>query len=151
MNMRKTIILSTLLLSISSLFGQSELDFEIELEASTDEFEVVTHAENSVLADSINIEGYIVKSYGGICGDLCTGGTIKVRLLNQVKNYKHDYIYIVTACTEKEFTKESISLYVTHYTGKENECYYKEVVNIANSQGIPFYKISEEETKKIAK
>ncbi len=145
------LLISAVLLMGSTTLAQGELEFDIKLEESTDKFDVVSHHEDSKLADSLEVSGTIVRSYGGICGDLCSGGTLKLKVESKIDRYKYEYMYIVFPCTEQHIEEQEITLYVTHYTGKEQECYYKDVINIVDSQGIPFYKITEEEAQKLTK
>ena len=99
----------------------------------------------------MTVRGIVMESYKGICGDLCTGGTIKIELSEKPEGYSKWYVYAITPCYEGEILKgDSITVEVNKYLGNEEECHYQKVIEIIDSQGIPYYKLTPEESQKIA-
>jgi len=146
----KTFKLLTPLVAIFlTLNINAQVTFDMSLSETSSKHKVVVHSDSTNYPDTLVVKGYVAAHKKGICGDICAGGTIKFELLEKIEGYPHSYMYIVTACTTGETNKETITLYVTHYTGKELECYYKDVVEIIDSKGVPYYKTTIEETKKI--
>lgn len=145
-----TLFISSLFLS-NLTFAQGDLTLGVSLSETTDKYELVPHADTSSLPDTLYFKGKIVEFHRGICGDLCTGGTVKIKLTNPkpIEGYPYQYVYLVTSCSDGKAVAEDIILKASKYTGKEKECYYENVVDIANSKGIPFYKLSKEDTKKL--
>ena len=146
MNTNKFLL--TFITLFSFLSFNAQLTVEMELSETSSEHKLVPHTEKTSYPDSITIKGYISVHQKGICGEICAGGTIKFELYGKVEGYPYSYMYIVTSCSAGETNKELIELNVLHYTGKETECYYKDIVDIIDSKKTPYYKISEEETKK---
>ena len=146
MNMYKT----TFFIIISLLFStaRAQVTFDMELSETRSDAKMIPHTSEHSYADSITVKGYVAIQKKGICGDICAGGTIKFELSEKIEGYPHSYVYLVTACSVGETTKDNIELFITKYTGKEKECYYKDIVDIIDSKGVPYYKISEAETKK---
>jgi len=142
-------ILTPLVAIFISVNLNAQVVFDMELSETTSSSKIIPHDDKSPLPDSIIVNGYIVTHKKGICGDICAGGTIKLELSEKVEGYPHSYMYIVTGCSTRETNSEIISLLVTKFTGKEKECYYKDVVEIIDSKDIPYYKISLLETEKI--
>lgn len=142
-------ILTPLVAIFISVNLNAQVVFDMELSETTSSYKIIPHDDKSPLPDSIIVNGYIANHKKGICGDICAGGTIKLELSEKVEGYPHSYMYIVTGCSTRETNSEIISLLVTKFTGKEKECYYKDVVEIIDSKDIPYYKISLLETEKI--
>ena len=142
-------ILTPLVAIFISVNLNAQVVFDMELSETTSSSKIIPHDDKSSLPDSIIVNGYIANHKKGICGDICAGGTIKLELSEKVEGYPHSYMYIVTGCSTRETNSEIISLLVTKFTGKEKECYYKDVVEIIDSKDIPYYKISLLETEKI--
>ena len=142
-------ILTPLIAVFISVNLNAQVIFDIALSQTSSSYKIIPHDDKSPLPDSIIVNGYIATHKKGICGDICAGGTIKVELSEKVEGYPHSYIYIVTGCTTEKTNPEIISLFLTKFTGKEKECYYKDVVEIIDSKKIPYYKISLLETEKI--
>ena len=112
---------------------------------------VIRHTDKSLMPDSINVIGTLATTWSpGLCGMFCAGGTIKVRLKNKIPGYDHEFVYLVTAClSESVSSKSKVDVIATKLRIKEKECYYQSIINIFDSKGIPFYKLSEKETSKI--
>jgi len=142
-------ILTPLVAIFISVNLNAQVVFDMELSETTSSSKIIPHDDKSPLPDSIIVNGYIVTHKKGICGDICAGGTIKLELSEKVEGYPHSYMYIVTGCSTRETNSEIISLLVTKFTGKEKECYYKDVVEVIDSKDIPYYKASLLETEKI--
>lgn len=138
-------LLFAILLSVNL---SAQVTFDMTLSETSGNHKITTHDSKSALPDTIIVNGYIANHKKGICGDICAGGTIKLELSEKIEGYPHSYIYIVTGCTIGETNKEIISVSVTKYTGKESECYYHDVVEVINSNGIPYYKMSLLDTEK---
>lgn len=154
MIMNKLVLSITLLFTsflVTSKVNAQELTLGVSLSETTDKFEIVEHADTSSLPDTLYFKGKIVEFHRGICGDLCTGGTVKIKLTDPkpVEGYPYKYVYLVTSCTVGKAVGDEIVLKASKYTGKEKECYFDNVVDIVNSEGRPFYKLSETETKKL--
>lgn len=138
-------LLVTIFLSVNL---NAQVTFDMTLSETSNKHKIITHDDKSPLPDTIMVNGYITTHKKGICGDICAGGTIKLELSEKIEGYPHSYIYIVTGCTTGVTNKEIISVLVTKYTGEEKECYYKDVVEVIDSKGIPYYKISLLDTEK---
>src|SRR6478735_2710704 len=111
---------------------------------------VVYHDKKSTLPDKINVQGTIVDISPGYCGVYCSGGVIKVKLDKKIENYNDIFAYLVTACMSTDVKKGAkINVVGTKYTRADKECYYLNVTNSIDSKGTPFYKLTEEETKKV--
>lgn len=116
----------------------------------THEYPLVNHSANPALPDTIHITGTVVEIARGYCGVICIGGELKVRLDQPVAGYSDTCVYLVTACLPYGVNPGvKIDATVTAYYGNETECYYHSVVKGINSNGIPFYKLSEAETRKV--
>ena len=126
----------------------AQVTFDVELSQTSSKHKIIPHADNSLLPDTITVNGYIANHKKGICGDICAGGTIQLELSEKIEGYPHSYMYIVTGCTTGKTNPEIISLLVTKFIGEEKECYYKDVVEVIDSKGIPYYKISLLDTEK---
>ena len=136
------VLLNLLILSITTNAQYSN---------STKSIPAVRHKNNSNMPDSLHIIGFIVNPpVRGMCGTYCSGGTIKVRLENKIPGYNFEFIYLVTACLKSDINlNNQINVVATKLMEKETECFYISVSNVFDSQGIPFYKLSEKETTKI--
>lgn len=146
------LLYSALLIFISTTcFAQDPIQVDLELSTTTDKFQLVVHTDSTDLPDSLTVKGKIIEHYKGICGDLCAGGTIKIELDKKVEGYPHWYVYAITACYNGDVIKENITINLSKYTGLEEDCFYKYAVDIIDSRGIPYYKLSEKESEKIAK
>ena len=143
-------VLAPLAAIFLSLNLSAQVTFDMGLSETSSKHKVVVHNDSTNLPDSLEVTGYIAGHKKGICGELCAGGTIKFELSEKIEGYPHSYMYIVTGCVTGETNKELMTLKVTHFTGKEKKCYYKDVVEILDSKGVPYYKTSIEETKKVS-
>jgi len=124
--------------------------FKPELDNSTKFKSLYIHDSKSKYPDSIEVNGIITKISKGFCGEICQGGTIKVKLKNKISGYNHNQVYIITACMVDNIKIGTrIKVIATKYSKSDNACYYSSVNNIIDSKGIPFYKLSELETSKI--
>lgn len=112
---------------------------------------VTRHSKNSPLPDLIRVIGIIdAEPSLGMCGIFCFGGVIKVKLTQKIEGYKEDYIFLVTACLRSEVRKnDHINVQASKLKFNEEECYYQNIMNPFNSNGVPFYKLSEKETATI--
>ena len=142
-------LLTPLVALFLSVNLNAQVIFDMTLSETSSNHKIIPHEDESPLPDSIIVNGYIANHKKGICGDICAGGTIQLELSEKVEGYPNSYMYIVTGCTIGETNPEIISLLVTKFTGEEKECYYKDVVEVIDSKGIPYYKISLLETEKI--
>ena len=147
--MKKFKLLTPLIIIFLSMNFTAQITFDMDLSETSSKHIAITHNETTHFPDSLMVKGYIAAHKKGICGDVCAGGTIKLELAEKIEGYPYSYMYIVTGCTTAETSKEIITLNVTHYTGKEKECYYRDVVEVLDSKGVPYYKTSIEETKKV--
>jgi len=142
--------LLTLLVAVFlSLNLSAQVTFDMSLSETSSDYKIVVHHDSTNYPDSLKVKGYIAAHKKGICGDLCAGGTIKLELSEKIEGYPHSYMYIVTGCTTGATNKGVVTLNVTHYTGNEKDCHYKDVVEILDSKGVPYYKTTIEDTKKI--
>ncbi len=114
---------------------------------------IIRHPANSTLPDSIHVIGRIVDTPAmGMCGYVCLGGTLKVKLDERVLGYNSSFVYLVTACLGCAIPVDSkIDVMASKLTYAEKECYYNSIMNNFNSYGVPFYKLSEKETASICK
>ena len=141
-------LLTPLVAVFLSVNLNAQITFDMTLSETSSNHKIILHEDESPLPDSIIVHGYIANHKKGICGDICAGGTIKLELSEKVEGYPHSYMYIVTGCTTGETNKERISVLVTKYTGKEKKCHYKDVVEVIDSNGLPYYKMSLLDTEK---
>jgi hypothetical protein len=99
--------------------------------------------------DTIQVVGKIMDLSPGYCGIICAGGCIKVKLKQKLANYLYDEVYIVTASLGSSAKiGKNVNVVATLLRSSDNECYYKNVSCRIDSKGIPFYKLSETETRK---
>lgn len=110
---------------------------------------VVWHGPASTLPDTIAITGKIVAVSFGYCGYICLGGTVRIRLTQPIPGYKFPYAFVVTACLSEPDTSRIVSMKASKLRQQEKECYYRNITNSINSQAVPFYKLSEQETHKL--
>ena len=112
---------------------------------------VIRHQKNSSLPEKIHVVGNLDDfPVRGMCGFFCIGGTVKVKLKERIPGYRNNYVYLVTVCISDKATKGTeINVTASKLKAKEKECYYNSIMNVFDSNGIPFYKLSEEETSKI--
>jgi hypothetical protein len=115
------------------------------------QYPIIRHQANSPLPDTMQVIGELSgKPDDGYCGFVCIGGMIKVQLKDSIPGYPHKFVYIVTACLAphvKPGTK--VDIIATKLRSYERECYYNSIWNGFDSKGVPFYKLSEKETRKI--
>lgn len=147
MNTHKLLI--GILAFILSINTNAQITFDMNLSETTSKHKLIAHSDSLNLPDSIQISGFIAQHKKGICGDVCAGGTIKFELEKKIEGYPYSYIYLITSCSTGTTSQENISLFATKYLGNEEECYYKDVVEVLDSKGIPYYKISKEDTQKL--
>ena len=114
-------------------------------------FPVIRHNTNSSLPDSIHVVGYLADApASGMCGGYCMGGTIKIKLKDKILGYNNEFVYLVTACLGDNITPGKLfDVTATKLRETESECYYVSIMNPFNSNGFPYYKLSEQETSKI--
>ncbi|HYV92017.1 MAG TPA: hypothetical protein VE978_09545 [Chitinophagales bacterium] len=112
---------------------------------------VVYHETGSLLPEIINVQGTIIDISPGYCGTFCIGGVTKVKLDKTISNFYSDScVYLVTACLSLDVKKNTvINVTATKLTRYDTDCYYRSISNSFDSNGTPFYKLSEEETNKI--
>ncbi len=115
---------------------------------------VIYHDGHSKLPGTLSIHGTIIDIAYGQCGVRCSGGVIKVKLIDLIPEYPDSLVYIVTAClvpeeNESDYIGLDVNVTASKLTRKDTACYYKSVDNTIGSNGIPFYKLSETETHKI--
>jgi hypothetical protein len=118
-------------------------------------FPVIGHGSDSPLPDSIHIIGTIAEDPArGVCGTYCTGGTVKVKLKDAISGYNSEYVYLITACLSVSVKKDAqVDVVASKYRNDVPvyECYYYTINNKFDSGGLPFYKLSEQETDKMEK
>ncbi|RYY00948.1 MAG: hypothetical protein EOO53_20505 [Gammaproteobacteria bacterium] len=110
---------------------------------------VIRHNKYSKYPNRIQVQGRIVQISYGTCGILCFGATVKVELTHEPKGYKGKFLYMVVPCLELPPKDSLINVLATKLYYKEKECYYQDILNVIDSKGKPFYKISEKEAAKI--
>jgi len=152
--MKKQLILAIIFILISNwAFGQITKDSLRKLPKSNSwikEEPVIYHDKESGLPDTISVQGLIVDISPGYCGTYCIGGVVKIKLEKEIQNYDDQFVYLVTPCvTGKDEEGTRVSVIATKYTKENKECYYRSVNNTINSNGTPFYKLSENEANKI--
>ena len=147
--MRKFLFTFLILGIATTNLAQDGIQLDIGLSSSTDKYKVLAHRDSTSHPDTVHIVGNIVKASPGIGGDLCSGGTLKIKLTERIHNYPHEFIYLVMTPVTRVILDKEVHLTATQYTGKEEECYYKQIINIVDSEGIPFFKLSKEETNKL--
>lgn len=131
-------------------FAQEPIKFDLQMTGTTDKNNLVAHSDSSTLPDTLVIKGKIIENYKGICGDLCAGGTAKIELSEKIDGYPYWYVYVITTCYDGEIRNDELEIFATKYLGNEDNCYYKKAIDIIDSKGVAYYKLSEEESLKIA-
>ncbi|MDJ1483086.1 hypothetical protein QNI16_21485 [Cytophagaceae bacterium YF14B1] len=148
--MIKHLIFLLLLVTLTSAFSQSSDNIPTGTNIVRSKKSVVYHNENNQLPDTLIVRGTINQILYGYCGYICMGGVVEVKLTQSLHNYPFNYAYLVTACLENGITcGQKIVVNASKLTGTEKECYYQNVSGGIDSKGVPFYKLSESETKKI--
>ncbi|MDQ3047108.1 MAG: hypothetical protein M3R27_06130 [Bacteroidota bacterium] len=91
----------------------------------------VFHKTNNNLPDSITVTGVVVGVVPGICGSLCVGGSIKVKLTTKINNYPYEYIFLTTGCVDlsSKCNKKICPIKVSKLLETTNGCVYKGLTN----------------------
>jgi poly(hydroxyalkanoate) depolymerase family esterase len=113
-------------------------------------FPVPAKNERMNLPDTIEVNGIVVNSSQGYCGVICMGGEAKIRLLEPVPGYSDSCLYLVVPCLSAGIKPgTTVHVKATAFTGEETECYFRSINSTINSDGLPFYKLSEAEAAKM--
>lgn len=128
-------------------FGQSEKQKKSEFSVFnfTGNGKPIVYAkENDEIPNKIKAKGEIVDaSVSGIyCGTIATGGTLKIKLSEKVKNYSDDYLYLVVLCLAGKENENLVGKNIEVEVKKLTKFPYKFGVLMSNSidsNGTPFY------------
>src|SRR5688500_12816811 len=65
---------------------------------------IVYAKDSDELPNKIKAKGEIIEASvsGTYCGTIATGGTLKIKLAEKIKNYNNDYLYVVVLCLAGE-------------------------------------------------
>jgi hypothetical protein len=112
---------------------------------------VVRHNQSSPYPKTIHVIGFLADyPIRGECGYFCWGGTIKVKLTKKIPGYSSAYVYLAINCINETVTKGTlINVVATQLNENETDCSYTQIMNVFDSKGVPFYKLSESETARI--
>lgn len=107
---------------------------------------------NDGLPDKMKLSGVITEtSYAAFyCGVIYSAGTLKIRLLEKIKGYPYDDVFVVIGCfldpcNEDKYLNKKVDIEVFKLYGdynrrsKRNPCYFEDITNTINSNGTPFY------------
>lgn len=141
------IVLTFIFLLGINNFTQSEKQNkpEISIFNLTENRKPIVYAkENDGLPNKIKAKGEIVEaSVSGIyCGTVATGGTLKIRLAERIKNYNNDFLYVVVLCLAGAENENLVGQNIEFEVKKITEFPYKFGVLLSNgidSNGSPFY------------
>ena len=111
----------------------------------------IFHKINNGYPDTVNVIGQIVGVRNPICGFLCIGGSMKVKLTKKIDGYPFEYIYIATGCAELwKKCQADINITATKLMKlKKTPCTLESVRNQYDSNEIPFYVITDRDSKKL--
>jgi hypothetical protein len=140
------VLIGILLLGVNS-FGQSEKkdkpEFSVYNLAGNGK-KIVYANKKDGLPKAIKARGEIVAaSVSGVyCGTIATGGTVKIKLSEKIKDYNHDYLYVVVLCLagkeNENLVGENIEIEVTKLA-KFPYSFGVWLSNGIDSNGTPFY------------
>ncbi len=143
----KVLIISTFIcLSVFSGFAQSEKqqkpDFAVGILGEKNK--ILYAKESDGLPKEIIAKGTIVDASvsGTYCGIVATGGTLKIKLDEKVKDYDSDFLYVIVLCLAGEENKNLVGNHIEIKVKKMTEFPYDFGVRLANSidsNGMPFY------------
>ena len=111
----------------------------------TNWFPVVFGTKNDGLPAEMKIRGVIEDvTYGGIgCGILLWHGTAKIKLLNRVRGYRHEYAYVIAPCMTNDknsFLNQIVEIKVSKIIkGRKKTRWYETPWNPFDSNGLAFY------------
>ena len=140
-------VISFLLLSYKTLYSQRRNGFFFGDTVSIQYFSDTTIG----FPKEILIIGKITDfSAGPSCGVIAGSGVLKLLLLNRITGYNHEFIYLVVPCFSggKEFINKMIFVSAKALYKNDPNC-YNPVLNKFDSNGIPFYIISEKDRSSI--
>lgn len=128
-------------------FGQSEKQNKPEFSVFnlTGNGKPIVYAkDNDELPNKVRAKGEIVDASvsGTYCGTIATGGTLKIKLGEKIKNYNSDYLYVVVLCLAGQENENLVGKSIEIEVKKMTEFPYKFGVWLSNgidSNGSPFY------------
>lgn len=148
----KKVLLFILLIGIGTIKVKAQ-NVQEKTFFGQDTVEIKYFNENDTFPKTMNIEGEIVGiSTGTSCGIFLSSGTLKIRLIKDIKGYSDSLLYVVVPCLTKgeELIGENFSFTVTALYQNNEEC-YKPILNRFNSNGTPFYWLNQVERNKFHK
>jgi hypothetical protein len=113
---------------------------------------VIYGRKNDNLPKRMKVRGVIeeVSFVPFACGVICWSGTAKIKLLNKIKGYKPEYVYITVLCfmgKEEDFLNKIVEVKVSKLEkGKMPSC--EGTVNSIDSNGIAFYRLGKNQNLK---
>jgi hypothetical protein len=151
MRINKLSLLFILIITTSVTFGQANTN-DCYPKKNSHNYKSVFHKAQNNLPDSIIVIGEVVSVHAGICGSLCSGGSIKVRLKNKIEKYPYKYIYLAVGCADlSNKCKMTINITATKLLESNKRCSYASVSNVYDMNDIPFYVISSDDLEKLQK
>ena len=95
------------------------------------------------LSESFEFLGTVVdRSPVTECGDVLSGGTIKVKPLKKISGYAPEYVYVIVFCLDridKDLVGKTVRMRVTKAHSDLTVCNCEEIQNKIESDGVPFY------------
>lgn len=151
MKIFKLRLLFIFIITTSAIFGQINPNNCYPKKNSHNDKSVFHKAQNN-LPDSIIVIGEVVGVDPGICGSLCSGGSIKVKLKNKIEKYPYQYVYLAVGCADlSNECKMTIKVTATKLLESDKRCSYASVSNNYDMNDIPFYVISYDDLTKLKK
>jgi hypothetical protein len=110
----------------------------------------IFHTVNNPLPDTMKVTAVIVGYSPYICGFLCQGGSLKLKLSKKIKGYPYEYIYVATGCSDfsGKCTTEICFTAIAIMEG-DSRCTIETVRNRFDMEKIPFYEMKQSDLKRI--
>lgn len=140
------IVLTFVFLSGINVSAQSEESYkpEFSVRDQGSAKAIIYAKENDGLPEEIIAKGKIVDASVSdtYCGGIATGGMLKIKLDEKIKNYNDDFLYVVVLCLAGEENENLVGKQIDIKVKKMTEFPYKFDVWLSNgiaSNGNPFY------------
>ena len=112
--------------------------------------QVVFGKKGDGLPETMFVVGRITElSFSRACGGVLWSGTIKLQLLEKIRNYPYKNVYVVVNCLEdsrdekkylgKVVKLKLLKLYPKYRHSRGEGFYFELIDNTINSGGVPFY------------
>lgn len=113
---------------------------------------VIYGTKNDHLPPKMKVRGVIkqVTFVPFACGVICWSGTAKIKLLNKIKGYEPEYVYVAVLCLmgkEENFLNKIVEIKVKKLE-KETPAGCEGIVNAIDSKGTAFYRLDKNQSLK---